>query len=51
MMTIKFAPSDSALYANLIASSTNVIRGEDLILDATSSYISNVPEHMKKKGI
>lgn len=51
MVTMKFAPSDSTLNANLIASSSNVIRDENLILDASSSYISNVPERIKNKDI
>ncbi len=51
MLTVKFEPTDSVLVANLIASANEVTRGETLILDATSSYITNVPENMKTRGI
>ena len=42
---------DSALVANLIASDIDVIRGDTLILDASSSYISNMPPNLKTRGI
>ena len=51
IITIKFEPKDSKLVANMIASDSNVIRGETLILDASSSYISNMPSNMKTRGI
>jgi len=51
MVTMKFEPTDSVLVANLIASANEVTRGETLILDATSSYITNVPDSMKSRGI
>jgi len=51
MITVRFDPTDSVLVGNLIASSTEVTRGETLILDATSSYITNVPQNMKTRGI
>lgn len=51
MITIKFEPDNSELVANLVASAADVTRGETLILDASSSYISNVPVSMKTRGI
>jgi hypothetical protein len=51
MITVRFEPTDSVLVGNLIASSNEVTRGETLILDATSSYITNVPQNMKTRGI
>jgi len=51
MLTIKFEPTDSVLVASLYASANEITRGETLILDATSSYITNVPDNMKSRGI
>jgi hypothetical protein len=51
LYTIKFEPRDNSLVANLIASSNEVIRGETLILDASSSYISNMPANMRTRGL
>ena len=42
LYTIKFEPVANNLFADLVASSRDVIRGETLILDASSSYISNM---------
>ena len=51
LLTIKFEPSDNELVANLISSDTDIIKGDTLILDASSSYISNMPEKIKTRGI
>ena len=39
------------LFADLVASQTNIIRDETLILDASSSYISNMPEVQQRRSL
>ena len=43
LYTIKFEPIANVLFADLVASQTDVIKAETLILDASNSYISNMP--------
>ena len=43
LYTMKFEPIANVLFADLVASQTDIIRGETLILDASSSFISNMP--------
>ena len=45
LYTIKFEPTANVLFADFVANKQNVIREETLILDAGSSYISNMPEN------
>lgn len=51
LYTIKFEPVANNLFADLVASSRDVIRGETLILDASSSYISNMPVSQQKRSL
>lgn len=44
LYTIKFEPIANVLFADLVASQSDVIRDETLILDASSSKISNMPD-------
>ena len=44
LYTIKFEPIANVLFADLVASQSDVIRDETLILDASNSKISNMPE-------
>ena len=44
LYTIKFEPTANVLFAELVISQSDIIRGETLILDAGNSYISNMPE-------
>ena len=43
LITMKFEPIANTLFADLVASSQVVIRDEALTLDASNSYISNMP--------
>lgn len=51
LYTIKFEPSTNTLHANLVASSPSILRGETLVLDATSSYISNMPKAQQRRSL
>jgi len=51
MYTLKFEPVANALFADLVASQTTVIKGETLILDASSSYISNMPIAQQRRSL
>lgn len=44
LYTIKFEPIANILFAELVASQSDVIRDETLILDASDSKISNMPD-------
>ena len=44
LYTIKFEPIANVLFADLVASQAEIIREETLILDASNSKISNMPE-------
>lgn len=44
LYTVKFEPIANVLFADLVPSQTQIIREETLILDASDSYISNMPE-------
>ena len=46
LYTIKFEPLSNYLVADLVASTVNATRDETLILDASSSYITNMPENL-----
>jgi len=47
----KFEPIANVLFADLVASQEAVIRGETLILDASNSYISNMPIMMQRRSL
>lgn len=51
LYTIKFEPIANVLFADLVPSQTNIIREETLILDASDSYISNMPESQQRRSI
>lgn len=51
LYTIKFEPVANVLFADLVASQTEVIKGETLILDASNSYISNMPESVQRRSL
>ena len=51
LYTIKFEPIANVLFADLVASQTEVIRDETLILDASNSKISNMPEVQQKRSL
>lgn len=51
LYTIKFEPLANYLVAGLAANTVNVTRDEELILDASSSYITNMPESTAFKQI
>ena len=51
LYTIKFKPSANVLFADLVASQSDIIRDETLILDASSSYISNMPEALQRRSL
>ena len=44
LYTVKFEPIANVLFADLVASQADIIREETLILDASNSSISNMPE-------
>lgn len=46
LYTVKFEPVANVLFADLVASQPDITQGETLILDASSSYISNMPESL-----
>ena len=49
LYTIKFEPLANYLVADLVASAVNVSRDETLVLDASGSYITNMPENIQFK--
>ena len=51
LYTIKFEPIANVLFADLVASQSDVIRDETLILDASSSKISNMPDVQQKRSL
>lgn len=51
LYTIKFEPQENSLQANLLASSNQVIRDETLILDASNSFISNMPQSVQRRSL
>ena len=51
LYTIKFEPIANVLFADLVASQSDVIRDETLILDASNSKISNMPEVQQKRSL
>ena len=51
LYTIKFEPQENSLKANLLASSNQVIRDETLILDASNSFISNMPQSVQRRSL
>ena len=51
LYTIKFEPIANTLNADLVASQKDVIRGETLILDASNSFISNMPIAMQRRSL
>ena len=51
LYTIKFEPVDNVLIADLVASQSEIIQGETLILDASSSYISNLPIATQRRSM
>ena len=48
---MKFEPIANILFADLVASQTNIIRDETLILDASNSYISNMPVTQQRRSL
>ena len=51
LYTIKFEPTENVLTADLVASLSDIIRGETLILDASNSFISNMPEIQQRRSL
>ncbi len=51
LYTLKFEPAENSLLAELVVSSQDIIRGETLILDASSSSISNMPIAMQRRSL
>ena len=51
LYTIKFEPSSNVLFPDLVPSLTNVVRGEDLVLDASNSYISNMALVQQRRSL
>ena len=51
MYTIKFEPSSNVLFPELVPSQTKIIRDEILILDASNSYISNMPLIQQQRSL
>lgn len=51
LYTIKFEPIANVLFADLVASQSEVIREETLILDASNSKVSNLPEVQQKRSL
>ena len=49
MYTVKFEPVSNILEANLVSNVNQVIRGETLILDASNSFITNMPINLQEK--
>ena len=47
----KFEPIANVLFAELVASQEAVTRDETLILDASSSYISNMPILIQRRSL
>ena len=48
---MKFEPVANELFADLVASQTEVIRDETLILDASGSKISNMPVVTQRRSL
>ena len=48
---IKFEPVANVLYASLVASQSEVIRDETLVLDASGSSISNMPAIAQRRSL
>jgi hypothetical protein len=46
MVMLRFEPNNTALVGSLVTSSKDVIKDETLILDASGSFISNVPQNV-----
>ena len=51
LYTLKFEPAENSLLAELVVNSKEIIRGETLILDASSSSISNMPIAMQRRSL
>ena len=51
LYTIKFEPTANVLNADLVASQTEIIREETLVLDAGSSFISNMPQGLQRRSL
>ena len=49
LYTIKFEPLANYLVVDLVASAVNISREESLVLDASGSYITNMPENLQFK--
>jgi len=47
MYTIHFAPSDNELIAQLTVNREEAIRGDNVMLDASGSYVSNLPSNLR----
>jgi len=48
MYTIHFAPSDNELISILTVNRNEAIRGDNVLFDASESYISNLPDSLNK---
>lgn len=51
LYTIKFEPTANVLNADLVASQTEIIREETLVLDAGNSFISNMPQGLQRRSL
>lgn len=51
LYTFKFEPLANELQASLVANQAEIIRGETLILDASDSVISNMPEAQLRRSL
>ena len=51
LYTVKFEPIANVLFADLVASQADIIREETLILDASNSSISNMPEVQQRRSL
>jgi len=51
LYTLKFAPKTNELVTELILNTRQAIRGQDVILDASGSYVTNMPEEQAKRDL
>lgn len=51
LYTIHFAPSDNDLVAVLTVNRDEAIRGDNVMFDASGSYVSNLPSNLRQKGL
>lgn len=51
LYTLRFSPKNNDLFTSLETATTEVIRGEAAILDASGSFVSNLPASIRQRDL